>query len=95
MYRQLSRNKEKWYGEEITGYEAVTEYLEHKYQPYPGIDLAVVAAMPYGEILQNAEGNVKKKYEVIAVARNEVMALSRKFKNAKFGIISHGKQDSI
>ena len=87
--------KKKWYGEEITGYEAVVEYLESKYKPHPGIDLVVVAAMPYGEILQNAEGNVKKKYEVIAVARNEVKALSRKFKNAKFGIISHGKQDNI
>ena len=87
--------KKKWYGEEITGYEAVVEYLEYKYKPHPGIDLVVVAAMPYGEILQNAEGNVKKKYEVIAVARNEVKALSRKFKNAKFGIISHGKQDNI
>lgn len=87
--------KKKWYGEEITGYEAVVEYLESKYKPHPGIDLVVVAAMPYGEILQNAEGNVKKKYEVIAVARNEIKALSRKFKNAKFGIISHGKQDNI
>lgn len=87
--------KENGQEEDITGYETVVEYLESKYKPHPGIDLVVVAAMPYGEILQNAEGNVKKKYEVIAVARNEVKALSQKFKNTKFGIISHGKQDSI
>lgn len=80
----------KWYGEDIYGNQAIADFLETKYKPHDGIDLVVVAAMPYGEVLQEGGGRVKRKYEVIATARDEVKALSRKFKGSTFGIISHG-----
>lgn len=82
--------KKKWYGEDITGYEAIVEFIERKYKPHPGIDLVVVVAMPYGEILQDGAGSVKKKYEVINLSRNALKDLSSRFKGANFGIISHG-----
>lgn len=82
--------KKKWYSEDITGYEAIVEFIEQKYKPHPGIDLVVAVAMPYGEILQDGDGNVKKKYEVINLSRNALKDLASKFKNANFGIISHG-----
>lgn len=75
----------KWYGETIEGREAITDFLQNKYKAHDGIDLVVAVAMPYGEIVED-----KYKYEVIATARDEVKKLSAKFKNAKFGIISHG-----
>ena len=82
--------KKKWYSEDITGYEAIVEFIEQKYKPHPGIDLVVAVAMPYGEILQDGAGNVKKKYEVINLSRNALKDLASKFNNANFGIISHG-----
>lgn len=47
--------------------------------------MVVAVAMPYGEIVED-----KYKYEVIATARDDVKRLASKFKNANFGIISHG-----
>ena len=75
----------KWYGETIKGREAITDFLQNKYKAHDGIDLVVAVAMPYGEIVES-----KYKYEVIATARNDVRQLASKFKNANFGIISHG-----
>lgn len=75
----------KWYGETIKGREAVETYLKTKYKAHPGIDLVVVAAMPYGEIVEE-----KYKYEVIATARNDLKLLSTKFKNSTYGIIKNG-----
>ena len=75
----------KWYGETIKGREAITDFLQNKYKAHDGIDLVVAVAMPYGEIVED-----KYKYEVIATARNDVKQLASKFKNANFGIISHG-----
>lgn len=82
--------KKKWYDENITGHEAIVEFIEQKYKPHPGIDLVVAVAMPYGEILQDGGGNVKKKYEVINISRNALRDLASKLNNANFGIISHG-----
>ena len=81
---QATKGK-KWYGETIKGREAITDFLRNKYKPHDGIDLVVAVAMPYGEIVED-----KYKYEVIATARDDVKRLASKFKNANFGIISHG-----
>lgn len=81
---QATKGK-KWYGETIKGREAITDFLKNKYTPHEGIDLVVAVAMPYGEIVED-----KYKYEVIATARDDVKRLASKFKNANFGIISHG-----
>lgn len=75
----------KWYGETIKGREAITDFLRNKYKPHDGIDLVVAVAMPYGAIVEE-----KYKYEVIATARNDVKRLASRFKNANFGVISHG-----
>lgn len=74
-----------WENEIISGRKAITDFLENKYKPHPGIDLVIAVAMPYGEIVEE-----KYKYEVLSTARNDVEQLTSKFKNANFGIISHG-----
>lgn len=81
---QATKGK-KWYYETIKGREAITDFLQNKYNAHDGIDLVVAVAMPYGEIIED-----KYKYEVIATARDDVKRLASKFKNANFGIISHG-----
>lgn len=81
---QATKGK-KWYDETIKGREAITDFLQNKYNAHDGIDLVVAVAMPYGEIIED-----KYKYEVIATARDDVKRLASKFKNANFGIISHG-----
>lgn len=75
----------KWYGETIKGREAITDFLKNKYKAHDGIDLVVAVAMPYGEIVEG-----KYKYEVISTARNDVKELTTKFRNANYGVISHG-----
>lgn len=80
-----------WEREPLYGRDAITDFLERKYKPHDGIDLVIVAAMPYAGILQEGLGNLKKKYEVIAIAQNQLKALSRRFKNSTFGIIKNGK----
>lgn len=74
-----------WEREPLYGRDAITDFLERKYKPHDGIDLVIVVAMPYGQILQ------ERKYEVIAIAQNQLKALSRRFKNSTFGIIKNGK----
>ena len=81
---QKASGGKMWENEIISGRKAITDFLENKYKPHSGIDLVVVA-MPYGEIVED-----KYKYEVISTARNDVKQLASKFKNANFGIISHG-----
>lgn len=80
-----------WKREPLYGRDAITEFLERKYNPHDGIDLVIVAAMPYAEILQEGLGNLKKKYEVIAIAQNQLKSLSRRVKGSTFGIIKNGK----
>jgi len=73
-----------WEREPIYGRDAITEFLEQKYKPHEGIDLVIAAAMPYGQILQ------ERKYEVIAIAQNQLKALSNRIKGSTFGIIKNG-----
>jgi hypothetical protein len=75
-----------WEREPLYGRDAITDFLERKYKPHDGIDLVIVAAMPYGQILQE-----KYKYEVIAIAQNQLKALSNRIKGSTFGIIKNGK----
>lgn len=80
-----------WEREPLYGRDAITDFLERGYKPHDGIDLVIVVAMPYGQILQEGGGNLKRKYEVIAIAQNQLKALSRKIKGSTFGIIKDGK----
>ena len=54
-----------WYGRKVRGRKAVEDFLRHRYTPkQQGFFLAIVAAMPYGEVIEN-----KYKYKVISGAR--------------------------
>lgn len=82
---EKATEEKEWNGDMYKGRKTITDFLQSKYKPHPGIDLVVAVAMPYG-----IEVEEKYKYEVIATAREDVMQLASKYRNASFGIISNG-----
>lgn len=60
------------------GRDVVTEFLKSKYKPNPGIDMVIVAAMPYAYDLENATGGVRHKYRVISMSYDKLKNLSAK-----------------
>lgn len=64
--------RKKWKNKELSGHEEMIKYLM-KFKPRKkGFTLVLVAAMPYGEILERGGGNLRRKYQVI-VGANKVM----------------------
>lgn len=55
----------KWYGSLIKGHSELIDFLQ-EYEGGSGLELVVVAAMPYASILENQEGRVRQKYKVIS-----------------------------
>lgn len=74
----------------VKGHNEVERYLKSEYRPRAkGLTLVVVAAMPYGEILEHGWGNLRHKYRVIAGANQDMAKLSRELAS-KFGIRKRG-----
>lgn len=86
-----AKKPRKWYGKEIFGREEIDKYLRSEYSPTKGIDMVVVATMPYAEILEFGMASLKNKYKVISMAHDKLKALSNKIKNSEVYIISKGK----
>ena len=77
-------------GRYVKGHNEVERYLKHIYRPRAkGLSLVVVAAMPYGEILEHGWGNLQKKYRVIAGINSDMASLSRELEG-RFGIRKRG-----
>lgn len=88
---QEATEPRKWYGKELYGHEVAMSFIRN-YKPIrKGFALVVAACMPYGEVLENGGGGLKKKYRVIATAKNELQALTGKFKDSRTRIIHRGK----
>lgn len=74
----------KYKGNKLKGSEEIMKYFR-SYEPKSEIELLVVAAMPYGVVLEKGEeggGGLKRKYKVISGINTEVTALAAKL-NAK------------
>lgn len=82
---EQAKEGKEWKGDTYKGRKTITDFLNNKYKPHPGIDFVVAVAMPYG-----IEVEVVYGYEVIASARRSVMDLAPRFKNATSGIIGDG-----
>lgn len=77
----------KWYGQEVSGREQITNFLNSGYRPTKGIDMVVVAAMPYAAVLEH-----KYKYKVIAMSYDKLKQLQGEFKGASVVNIFGGKR---
>ncbi len=67
----------------------VDRYLKGYKPRQRGLTLVVVAAMPYGDILEAGEEPLKHKYHVISGARWMMRSLAYSL-SSKFGIKKHG-----
>lgn len=75
----MATKPKKWYGELMYGHDEVVDYLM-RYKPRSsGFQLVVVAQMPYGEILEEGRGNLKRKYKVISGINSEMSQAARDF----------------
>ena len=77
----------KWYGQDVSGREQITNFLNNEYKPTKGIDMVVVAAMPYAEVLEH-----KYKYKVIAMSYDKLKQLQEEFEGASVVNIFGGKR---
>lgn len=82
----------KWYGQEVSGREQITNFLNNEYKPTKGIDMVVVAAMPYAHALENASSGQKHKYRVISMSYEKLKQLQGEIKGASVVNISGGKR---
>lgn len=62
----------KWKGSTIKGHDEMLSYLRSFKPRKKGLTLVLVAAMPYGEILERGGGRLLRKYKVI-VGANEIL----------------------
>ena len=79
---ETATETKKWYGQEISGREQIENFLTGEYKPGKGIDLVVVAAMPYAEVLENASSGQHQKYKVISMSYNKLKELSNGVKGS-------------
>ena len=79
---ETATETKKWYGQEISGREQIEIFLTGEYKPGKGIDLVVVAAMPYAEVLENASSGQHQKYKVISMSYNKLKELSNGVKGS-------------
>lgn len=76
-------------GRQVKGHNEVERYLKNYRPRQKGLTLVVVAAMPYGDILEAGKEPLRYKYRVISGARWMMRSLADSF-SSKWGIKKHG-----
>ena len=76
-------------GYHVKGKNVVSRYLKDYRPRQKGLTLVVVAAMPYGDILEAGKEPLTHKYRVISGARWMMRSLAYSL-SSKFGIKKHG-----
>lgn len=84
----LSTENKKWYGKEVAGREQIDNFLNSEYKAQSGIDLVVVAAMPYAHALENASSGQHTKYRVISMAHDKLVQVKSSIKGLTVSIIN-------
>ena len=79
---ETATETKKWYGVEISGREQIENFLMSEYKSPKGIELVIVAAMPYAEVLENASSGQPQKYKVISMSYNKLKDLSSQVKGS-------------
>lgn len=75
----LAKEPKKWYGVPLRGASEITDFLREYRGTSKGFELIVVAAMPYASILEQGEGNLKRKYKVISGIEGDMKMLASKY----------------
>ena len=77
-----STTAKKWYGTLMKGHDELIDFLQEYQGQKNGIELIIVAAMPYASILEEGSGGLKRKYKVISGAYSEMQSLQKKYKGS-------------
>ena len=83
----------RWYQDTVKGRERLEEFLSDEYKATKGIDMVVVAAMPYAHALENQSSGQKRKYRVISMSFDKLKALSEKLPKSAVYNISASKRE--
>lgn len=76
----------------ITGRRAIEEFFGTYRPSDDGMQLVIVVAMFYGEIIeQGKQGGLGRKYKVIMHVGDDVMALANKIKGTRVQLIQNGR----
>lgn len=73
----------KWYGKWLEGHDELIEFLQEYQGQKNGIELVIVAAMPYASILED-----KRKYKVISGAWSQMQSIQSKHKGSTIRRVS-------
>ncbi len=65
----------RWYGKEIWGRSEIEKELR-KIKPTGAMSLVLYAAMPYAQVLESGGGGIKRKYRVISMSFEKLMAMA-------------------
>ena len=77
----------------VTGRGSIDSFFEN-YKASKGIELVIAAAMPYGVILEQGAGNLKRKYRVISMSYQKLKMLAPKYGGYVKGL-TRGYGDTI
>lgn len=81
---QHASRPRRWYGELLEGREEIGKFFDN-YTPVAGrTELVIAVAMPYGPILEEGGGRLKRKYRVISGISSEMDALLTKVRELGF-----------
>lgn len=86
--------RKEWYNAFYYGRYEAEEYLLNYRPRTKGISFVMIAAMPYGEVLEHGGGNLKRKYKVITGANSAMRELAAKVQG-RFGRKAHGTRINI
>lgn len=89
-----AENPRSWYGRTVKGREEIDAFLNSRYNPTNGIDLVVVAAMPYAAILESGSGRLKRPYRVISMSNAKLQQLSQQIKGSSVYNITAGHRNT-
>lgn len=79
-------------GMKVKGRDEINAFLNSTYNPTNGIDLVVVATMPYAAILESGGGGLKRSYRVISMSHGKLQQLARQIKGSSVYNITAGQR---
>ena len=77
-----AEKSKRWRGRWIRGHDELIDFLHEYNARKKGLDLVIVAAMPYASYLEDGAGKLKRKYRVISGAWSQMQSLQSKYKGA-------------
>lgn len=84
----VATERKRWYKEMLEGRKEINNFLDGYKADNKGIQMIVVAAMPYAEVLENPSSGQTRKYRVISMSYDKLKEMSRGILGSKVDIIS-------